>query len=90
MRSGKKHRKGRACTLGGPREKVIGYCHLHKCRITVRQMKARQCLQKQCGRLQRYEEHPYWVQRAKQKAEKKERKRERHDLQALPTPAAGL
>ena len=55
---------------------VCGRCHHHNCGITVRQLKAKKCLAKQCHYLERYEEHEYWHQRALQKANKKAKKME--------------
>ena len=42
--------------------KVIGYCWKHKGALTVKQLKQKRCLQKQCHALERYE-HEYWRQR---------------------------
>ena len=64
----------RTCNLGVPRENAVGYCHYHKCRLSKRQMQNRKCLEKGCQRLQRFEEHPYWAQRAKRKEQRQQRK----------------
>ena len=43
-------------------KRVIGYCWKHKGALTVKQLKQKRCLQKQCHALERYE-HEYWRQR---------------------------
>ena len=43
--------------LGGPTGKNVGYCRLHKCNITLAQLKQRECLRKGCGAL-RKDAHP--------------------------------
>lgn len=50
------------------------YCKLHKCAMTVKQMKKKECLQKQCWHMQKNEEHPYWRQREVMKQKRKDRK----------------
>ena len=50
------------------------YCKLHHCSMTVKQMKAKSCLQKQCWHLVKNEDHQYWKQRAATKQKRKERK----------------
>ena len=62
------------CSLGTSQENAVGYCHYHKCRLSKRQMQNRKCLEKGCQRLQRFEEHPYWAQRAKRKEQRQQRK----------------
>lgn len=61
--SKKRQRRKSSCSLGANKEHCIGFCHLHKCNLSARQMRNRKCLQKQCARLQRYEDHPYWQKR---------------------------
>ena len=62
-----------ACMLGGSKRKCVGYCRLHKCTVTVKQMKNRECLKKQCGALKRLP-HPYWEEREHRKQLRKRRK----------------
>ena len=50
------------------------YCKLHQCSMTVKQMKAKECLHKQCWHLVKNEEHDYWRYRASIKQKRKERK----------------
>jgi hypothetical protein len=42
--------------------------------MTVKQMRCKNCLQKECRHLIKKEEHPYWKQRALTKQKKKARK----------------
>ena len=50
--------------------RVVGYCHYHKCYVTVTQLKQKECLKKQCDALER-KEHEYWRQRELKKMRKK-------------------
>lgn len=47
-----------------------GYCRLKKCSLTVKQIKAKQCLSKDCFHLVKYD-HEWWRQRELTKAKKK-------------------
>jgi hypothetical protein len=42
--------------------------------MTVKQMKSKECLQKQCWHLVKNEEHAYWKQRETMKQKRKDRK----------------
>ena len=55
------------------------YCKLHKCAITVKQMKIKDCLQKQCWHLEKYEDHAYWKQREDMKQKRKSRKERQNE-----------
>lgn len=59
------------CLYGTESNNVCAYCRKHKKGMTVRQVKAKQCLKKQCWYLQKYEQHSWWEQRALAKARKK-------------------
>ena len=48
-----------------------GYCKLKHKYLTVRQMKTKQCLGKQCNALSKIEEHPFWNYRDRKLKEKK-------------------
>lgn len=49
------------CPLGGClKTKCVGYCHLHKVDLTVRQMKNRQCRAKDCSHFIPRKQHDYW------------------------------
>ena len=50
------------------------YCKLHKKCMTVKQIRQRNCLQKQCWHLERNEEHNWWHQRAATKQKRIARK----------------
>lgn len=52
------------------------YCKLHQCSMTAKQMKAKECLKKQCWHLVKNENHQYWRQRESVKQKRKERKKE--------------
>ncbi len=56
------------------KSRACGYCHFHHCYLTVKQLRAHQCLQKQCNALQKYEEHEWWKQRNLLKQRKKANK----------------
>ena len=47
-----------------------GYCRLKNCSLTVRQIKSKECLSKNCWHLVKYK-HPWWDQREREKAKKK-------------------
>lgn len=50
------------------------YCKLHNCAMTVKQMKVKECLQKQCWHLVKNENHQYWYQREIMKQKRRLRK----------------
>ena len=56
------------------KSRAVGFCHHHKCHLTSRQVKAHECLQKQCNALQKYEDHEWWRQRELHKQRKKANK----------------
>ena len=51
----------------------VGYCKFHKGYMTFKQIKKKECLQKQCKELERLP-HQFWEQRAIKKQKKKIRK----------------
>lgn len=57
-------------------ENCAGYCRRHRCNLTVRQIKGRNCLGKQCWYLEKNEKHQWWIQREKTKQKRKNRKEE--------------
>ena len=66
--------------LGGSKNPV-GYCAYHKATLSTKQLKSKECLQKNCNRLIKYE-HEYWNQlernrqlKQQQKEEKKKREK---------------
>ncbi len=58
----------------GYSDNCCAYCKLHQCGITVKQMRKKECLNKQCYHLVKNEEHQIWSQRARTKERRKERK----------------
>lgn len=56
------------------KSKACGYCYYHKCALSVKQLKAHKCLQKNCDRLKKYESHEWWKQRERAKAKRKANK----------------
>ena len=48
----------------------VGYCKFHKGYMTFKQIKKKECLQKQCKALEKLS-HPFWEQREKRKQKKK-------------------
>ena len=57
------------------RTKAVGYCKKHKAHLTIATMKNHECLKKGCYYLKKHDENPYWAEREKLKAEKKENKK---------------
>ena len=65
--------------IGAAKDKTCAYCHLHKARLSPKQMKSKECLKKQCRHLVPWKQHPYWAQREREKELKKQRKQERKE-----------
>lgn len=55
---------------------ICAMCKLHETGVTVKQMRQKQCLSKQCHHLVKIETHEYWAQRERAKAKRKSRKEE--------------
>ena len=62
------------CLFNTRSDNVAAYCHYHRCSMTVKQMKCKNCLGKECKHLIKNEEHPYWRQRELIKQKRKLRK----------------
>lgn len=62
------------CLFNTCSDNCCAYCKLHHGHMTVKQMKAKNCLQKQCWHLVKHEDHPYWRQRDNVKQKRKNRK----------------
>lgn len=62
------------CLFNSRSNNCCAYCKLHHCSMTVKQMKAKGCLQKQCWHLVKNELHPYWKQREVIKQKRIDRK----------------
>ena len=67
------------CLFNTCSDNCCAYCKLHHCSMTVKQMKAKNCLQKQCWHLVKNEEHAYWRQRETTKQKRKNRKKTIND-----------
>lgn len=52
---------------------IVGYCQKHRAYITIKQMRKKECLRKECRYFRRVE-NPFWEERAERKAAKKQRK----------------
>ena len=63
-----------ACLFNTCSNNVAAYCKHHHCGMTVKQIKAKNCLGKQCWYLQKNESHEWWKQREITKQKRKERK----------------
>jgi hypothetical protein len=64
------------CLFHTESKNVAAYCKYHKCGMTVKQMKCKNCLGKQCYYLVKNEQHDYWRQRSVIKQKRIERKNE--------------
>ena len=57
------------------KNRAVGYCHHHKAALTVKTMKYKECLKKQCNALKKYEEHDFWRQHEQKKQLRRARKK---------------
>jgi len=62
------------CLFNTYSDNVAAYCRYHRASMTVKQMKCKNCLQKECRHLVRNEEHQYWRQRELTKQKRRARK----------------
>jgi hypothetical protein len=64
------------CLYNTHSNNIAGYCHNpeHPYAMTPRQIICKNCLGKQCGQLERNEEHQWWHQREVKKQKRKKRK----------------
>lgn len=70
------------CLFNTSSNNVAAYCRYHHCSITVKQMKCKECLNKQCRHLVKNEEHQYWRQREFVKQKRKNRRQMINDYVA--------
>lgn len=56
------------------KNKAVGFCPHHGKCLSVKQLKAHECLKKNCWYLVKYEDHEWWHQRELAKQRKKEKK----------------
>lgn len=64
----------KTCLYNTHSDNIAGYCKLHSCSLTVKQIKAKECLAKQCWHLQKNEDHDWWRQREVMKQKRKAKK----------------
>lgn len=64
----------KACLFNSYSDNCCAYCKYHHCSMTVKQMRVKGCLKKQCWYLVKNEQHQYWKQRNGVKKKRKERK----------------
>ena len=62
------------CLFNSQSNNCCGYCKYHHANVTVKQMRAKNCLQKECRHLVKNESHAYWKQREVIKQKKKAKK----------------
>lgn len=70
------------CLFGTSSDNVAAYCRLHRRNMTVKQMKCKNCLQKECWHLIKNEGHQYWHQRELTKQKRKARRQAINELVA--------
>lgn len=63
------------CLFNSESNNCCGYCKYHLANLTVKQMRAKECLQKECRHLIKNTEHQYWRQRERAKQNKKLKKK---------------
>lgn len=64
----------KVCLFHTHSDNVAAYCKHHDCYMTVKQMRCKECLQKQCRYLTKNENHQFWRQRELTKQKRKNRK----------------
>ena len=64
----------KTCLFNTQSDNIAGYCKLHHCNLTVKQIKHKECLGKQCWHLKKNENHDWWRQREVIKQKRKENK----------------
>lgn len=64
----------KTCLFNSESSNIAGYCKRHHCNMTVKQIKCKNCLDKQCWHLEKNEEHNWWKQREIIKQKRKDRK----------------
>lgn len=72
----------KTCLFNTQSSNIAGYCKLHHCYMTVKQIRCKDCLKKQCWHLDKNENHDWWRQREAVKQKRKEKK-ERGEFYAL-------
>lgn len=62
------------CLFGTCSDNVAGYCKRHQKYMTVKQIRGKNCLGKECWHLEKNETHDWWRQRNVIKQKRIERK----------------
>lgn len=62
------------CLFNTESNNCCAYCRYHSCSMTVKQMRAKECLQKECRHLVKNTSHQFWRQRDIVKQKRKNRK----------------
>lgn len=65
--------EGKKTLYGGTSTNVAAFCRLHRCYMTVKQIREHDCLAKQCWHLDKVD-HPWWRHRENIKKKRQERK----------------
>lgn len=52
-------------------DNIAGQCRLKHCALTVKQIKTKECLRKNCHHFVKNENHEWWAQRDRAKEKKK-------------------
>lgn len=68
------------CLYGTCSNNVAGYCKYHHCAMTVKQIKNKNCLGKNCWYLKKNEQHDWWRQREVMKQKRKNKKQALNEL----------
>ena len=63
-----------ACLFNTNSDNVAAYCRYHHCSMTVKQIRCKNCLSKNCWYLVKNESHSWWRQREAMKQKRKDRK----------------
>ena len=67
-------KKMEKCLFNAYSNNVAAYCKYHHCSMTVKQIRKKDCLNKQCWHMIKNENHEWWGQRERAKQKRKERK----------------
>ena len=67
------------CLFNTVSNKAIAYCRYHKCGITEKQIECKNCCEKQCYYLVKYEDKNYWRKKNAKKQQRKAKKQAMND-----------
>lgn len=70
----------KVCLFNTCSDNTAGYCKKHRCALTVKQIRCRECLNKQCWYFVKNEEHAWWKQREIMKQKRKSKKENQNKL----------